>query len=172
MASIQHLTGQKSLQFLEGLINLHPVTNLNPSLLAQRKWDNFQAPRIPKTILFHCLLYSAMYHPFAQGSKLYELYTTGCLQDANQRLEFDDKLIPIFISLRPALLASALNVEVKPQIFSPTPTTSSPKKQNQSRIHYNASKSPTGLHILDQFRTLVCCILGLMIAKPSNHCNS
>jgi hypothetical protein len=57
-----------------------------------------------------------MYHPFAQGSKLYELYTTDCLQDANSRSrsEFDDQLIPIFISLRPALLASTLNVEVKP----------------------------------------------------------
>jgi hypothetical protein len=57
-----------------------------------------------------------MYHPFAQGSKLYELYTTGCLQDANshQRSEFDDKLIPKFTSLRPALLASALNVVAKP----------------------------------------------------------
>lgn len=143
MASIQHLTGQKSLQFLEGFINLHPVTNLKPSLLTYRKWDNFLEPRTPKTLLFHCLFYSVSI--WSQGSKLYELHTTGSLQDANsrQRSESEDKPVPTFISLRPALLASALNVEVKPQTFSPTPTTSTPKKQNQGRIHYNASKLPT-----------------------------
>jgi hypothetical protein len=52
------------------VLSISILSNLNSSLLTYRKWDNFLEPRIPKTILFHCLLYSAMYHPFVQGSKL------------------------------------------------------------------------------------------------------